>query len=237
MQTNDTARARDALFSIPADCERAAWLKTGMAYHAAGGDFDTFKEWSAAAGSYNAQACKATWRSFKATPGGVGPGALFGMARDNGWNESHQRPEVDFSALLKQPPKAATKPVEPPKAPRPGMGASEVWGRCEPATNGHGYILAKKAAGVPLDSLRTVPAGDSLRIMGESMNGALVVPCVADDGTLSTLQFIPPPDVVARLKAAGKPGKLNLPGHSVQGWFTVGELVPGGVVHIVEGIG
>jgi putative DNA primase/helicase len=85
--------------------------------------------------------------------------------------------------------------------------------------------------------LRVVPAGDPLRIMGESMAEALVVPCMATDGTLSTLQLIPPPDVAANLKAADKPGKLNLRGHSVQGWFTVGELVPGGVVYIVEGIG
>ena len=230
MQTNDTARARDALFSIPADCERAAWVKTGMAYHAAGGDFDTFNEWSAPAPSYNAQACKATWRSFKAAPGGVGPGALFGMARDNGWNESHQRQEMDFSDLLKQAPKAATKPVEPPKAPpRPGMGASEVWSRCEPATNGHGYILSKKAAGVPLGDLRLVPAGDSLHIAGQAMAGSLAVPAFAPDGTIQTIQFIPAP-------GAGK--KLNLPGANVSGaWHTVGELVPGGVVHIVEGIG
>jgi hypothetical protein len=57
------------------------------------------------------------------------------------------------------------------------------------------------------------------------------------DGTLSTLQLIPPPDVAARLKAAGKPGKLNLPGHSVQGWFTVGEIAQWQTVYIVEGIG
>jgi len=57
---NDTDRVRDALHSIPPDCDRAAWVKTGMAYHAAGGDFDTFSEWSAQAPSYNAQACKAS---------------------------------------------------------------------------------------------------------------------------------------------------------------------------------
>ena len=146
-QANDTARARDALYSIPADLPRSDWVKVGMGAHAAGLQFDDFNTWSATGATYNAQACKATWRSFKSAPGGVGAGALFGMARDNGWNESHQEAKVDFSALLKQAPKATTKPIEPPKAPRPGMAPAEIWGRCEAATNGHGYILAKAAAG------------------------------------------------------------------------------------------
>ena len=222
-------RARDALHSIPADLPRDQWVKAGMAAHAAGLSFDDFDQWSASAPSYNAQSCRATFRSFKTAPGGVGAGALFGMARDHGWTEGNTTP--------RPVPERVTRPVEPLRKPAPGMGAAEVYDRCEAATNAHPYIATKRAAGVPLDALRVVPAGDPLRIMGESMAGALVVPCMAMDGTLSTLQLIPPPDVAARLKAAGKPGKLNLPGHSVQGWFTVGELVPGGVAYIVEGIG
>jgi len=64
-----------------------------------------------------------------------------------------------------------------------------------------------------------------------------VVPVTRPDSTLSTLQLIPPPDVAQRLKAAGKPGKLNLPGCPVQGWFTVGEIKPGEPLYIVEGLG
>lgn len=225
-------RARDALHAIPPDCDRAAWVKTGMAFHAAGGDFDTFNDWSAGADSYNAQAARATWRSFKTAPGGVGAGALFGMARDHGWTEGAQQTARPFEA----PSKPASQP-EPQRKPAPGMAATDVWNRCQPATNNHPYLVQKGAAGVPLQALRVVPDSDPLRIMGESMAGALVVPCMALDGSLSTLQLIPPPDVAARLKAAGKPGKLNLPGHSVQGWFTVGEVVPGGLVYVVEGIG
>lgn len=226
---HDTDRARDALYTIPPDLPRDAWVKTGMAAHAAGLSFDDFDQWSAPAGNYNAQAARATWRSFKAAPGGVGAGALFGMARDNGW--------IDGSASHKPAPARATRPPEPQRKPAPGMSAREVFDRCEPTTNSHPYLVQKGAASVPVQALRVVPAGDPLRIMGESMAGALVVPCMALDGSLSTLQLIPPPDVAQRLKAAGKPGKLNLPGHSVQGWFTVGEVVPGGLVHIVEGIG
>ncbi len=222
-------RARDALHSIPADCDRAAWVKAGMAFHAAGGDFDTFNDWSAQAESYNAQACKATWRSFKTAPDGVGAGALFGMARDNGWQDGNtQRPA---------PARAKPKPQEPPRKPAPGMSAAEVWERCIPATTSHDYIVSKGATGVPLDSLRVVPDGDPLRIMGEPMAGALVVPCMASDGSLSTLQFITAGATADRLKADGKTTKPNLPGHSVNGWFTVGEIKRGEPIYITEGIG
>ena len=220
----DTTRAIDALQAIPPDCDRAAWVKTGMAFHAAGGDFDTFNDWSAGADSYNAQACRATWRSFKAAPGGVGAGALFGMARDAGWQDGNASPRP-------APARATPKPM--PK-PAPTVNADAVWSRCEPATAAHAYIVQKQ--GSP-QGLRVVAAGDPLRIMGQSMAGALVVPCRAADGSLSTLQLIPPPDVAQRLKAAGKPGKLNLPGCPVQGWFTVGQIKPGEPLYIVEGLG
>ena len=221
---SDTERARDALYSIPADVPRDQWVKTGMAAHAAGLGFDDFDQWSAPADSYNAQAARATWRSFKTAPGGVGAGALFGMARDNGWIEGNASP---------RPAPARVTPKPTPK-PAPTVNADAVWSRCEPATAAHAYIVQKQ--GSP-QGLRVVPAADPLRIMGESMAGALVVPCMAADGTLSTLQLIPPPDVAQRLKAAGKPGKLNLPGCKVEGWFTVGTIAPDGTAYIVEGIG
>lgn len=220
-------RARDALQAIPPDCDRAAWVKVGMGAHAAGLGFDDFDQWSAGADSYNAQACRATWRSFKTAPGGVGAGALFGMARDHGWTEGNASPRP-------APARATPKPT--PK-PAPSVNADAVWSRCQPATSQHPYIASKGAAGVPLDALRVVPAGDALTVMGESMAGALVVPVLRPDGTLSTLQLIPPPDVAQRLKAAGKPGKLNLPGCKVEGWFTVGTIETSHTVYIVEGIG
>lgn len=223
---HDPDRARDALQAIPPDLPRDQWVKAGMAFHSAGGEFDSFDQWSAGADSYNAQACRYTWRSFKTSPGGVTEGALFGMARDHGWQDGNPRPA---------PSRAAPKPTEPQ---RNSANADAVWSRCLPATNQHSYIVSKGAVSVPLDGLRVLPDGDPLRIMGESIAGALVVPVTRPDGTLATLQLIPPPDVAQRLKAAGKPGKLNLPGCPVQGWFTVGKVTPDHpVTYIVEGIG
>ena len=216
----DTDRAREALHAIPPDLPRDEWVKVGMGAHAAGVDFDTFDAWSASAGNYNAAASRDVWRSIK--PGkGVGAGTLFRMAAENGWRMGEGKPQQRAA-------QAPKKAAEPPRKPAPGMSPAEVWNRCEAATAAHGYIVAKAAAGVPLDALRVVPAGDALRIQGQSMAGALVVPAYGPQG-LQSLQLIPPP-------GAGK--KLNLPGAPMAGAsFTVGEVVPGAPLYLCEGIG
>lgn len=217
---NDTARALDALYAIPADLPRDQWVKVGMAAHAAGLSFDDFDTWSASAANYNAQAARDTYRTFKDVPGGIGVGSLFRMAREHGWNNGSTGARPASA-------RATTKPKEQPRKPRPGMGAAEVWSRCEAATNAHAYILGQGAAGVPLDTLRVVPAGDSLSIAGQSVAGFLMVPAYAPDGSLQSAQFIPPP-------GAGK--KVNLPGASMAGaTFTVGPSE--GPAYLCEGIG
>ena len=217
---HDTAKAIDALHAIPPDLPRDEWVRAGMAAQAAGLDFEAFNDWSARAGNYSERDARDTWRSFK--PGkGLGAGTLFRMAAENGWRMSEGKPQQRAA-------QAPKKAAEPPRKPAPGMGPGEVWNRCEPATVGHPYIVAKGAAGVPLDLLRVVPAGDALRIAGQSMAGALVVPAYGPQG-LQSLQLIPPP-------GAGK--KLNLPGAAMAGAsFTVGELVPGAPVALCEGVG
>lgn len=217
INAHNPARLRDALHAIPPDLSREMWVKAGMAFHAGGGSFDDFDCWSALGHNYNAQDCHSTFRSFKIAPAGVGVGTLFGMARDYGWvegNVSHQS----------QP--AIPRP-EPLVKPMPGISAAEIWDRCEAATNAHGYIAAKGAAGVPLDTLRVVPASDTLRIAGQSVAGFLMVPAFAPDGEMQSAQFIPPDGV-------GK--KVNLPGATMKGaTFTVGPNV--GPAHLCEGIG
>ncbi len=126
-----------------------------------------------------------------------------------------------------RPLQGPTKPIAPPRKPRAGMAPADVWARCEPATWAHPYIERKAAAGVPLDTLRVVPAGDALRIGGHAMAGALAVPAYAADGTLQSLQLIPP---------EGK--KMNLPGCAMAGAsFTVGTPAPGEPLYLCEGIG
>lgn len=221
----DPDRARDALNAIPPDICHEDWVKVGMSFHAADGTFEDWDAWSAPAPSYKAQTCRTTWDSFKTSPGGIGPRTLFATANTYGWNGGRTVTTTPRPA----PAKTAPKPVEQPKTYRPGMAPDEVWSRCESDTASHPYVMAKGAAEAPLEALRVVPAGDALVIAGQSMVGYLVVPAYAPNGALQSLQFIPPP-------GTGK--KLNLPGAGMaEGSFTVGALVPGDVVYIVEGIG
>lgn len=214
----DLDRARDALHAIPPDLPRDEWVRAGMAAHAAGLPFDEFDAWSAGGGNYDARAARDTWRSFKDGKG-LGPGTLFKMAAQAGWSPGDKRERARYA-------KAPGRPAERAKAQRPGMGAAEVWQRCEPAAASHAYIEAKRGTA---EGLRVVPAGDSLRIAGASVAGWLVVPVLPlDGGEPASLQFIPPP-------GAGK--KLNLPGAPVAGVFIVGDLLTAGAVYLCEGIG
>ncbi|RAR53418.1 UNVERIFIED_CONTAM: primase-like protein [Acidovorax defluvii] len=217
---HDTAKAIDALHAIPPDLPRDEWVRVGMAAHAAGLDFDTFDAWSAGAGNYDAAASRDVWKSIK--PGkGIGPGTLYRVGAEHGWRMGEGKPQ-------QRQQQAPRKAAEPQRKPAPGMSPAEVWARCEAATAAHGYIVAKAAAGVPLGALRVVPAGDALRIAGQGMAGALVVPAYGPQG-LQSLQLIPPP-------GAGK--KLNLPGAPMAGAsFTVGDVVPGAPLYLCEGIG
>lgn len=215
----DLDRAREALHAIPPDLPRDDWVRVGMAAHAAGLSFDDFDDWSARADCYREADCRATWRSIK-PGGGIGAGTLFKLAADHGGRTSAPRQP--------SPRKTPGRPPEPARRPRPGTGAAEVWARCTPAPEGHPYITAK--AGRP-EGLRVVPEGDPLRIAGASVAGWLVVPMLPLEGSPNapvSLQFIPPP---------GEGKKLNLPGASVAGVFTVGELVTAGAAYLCEGIG
>jgi putative DNA primase/helicase len=239
MFKDDPKRAVDALYCIPANLPRLQWVKVAFAFHAAGGRFDDFDKWSAQDEGYNAPKTKATWKSSKAG-GGITEKSLFFIAREHGYKDSIQSrpqvsPQVDFSALIKKKPAIP----QPQKAPTfdPALDPALIWERCIPATTGHAYIVQKQSVEAPLGGLRVVPEGDPLRQMGESMAGALVVPVIRLDGVISSLQFITAGEVAKRLKANDKPTKLNLRGASMEGWFTVGEMSPGGMVYVCEGIG
>ncbi len=189
-----------------------------MAAHAAGLHFEDFDAWSAGGTSYDPRAARDVWRSFKDKESGIGPGTLFAMAKErghslaNGRHHASHRPHAASGTLTSRPSPA------------------EIFARFAPATADHPYIKAKQ--GIP-EGLRVVPEGDPLRVAGESMVGALVIPV----GACSTLQLVTVGDTAARLMAAGRPAKLNLPGHSLKGWFTVGDMAQGGDVYVCEGIG
>lgn len=221
---DEIERARSALQSLSPNVGRAEWIKIGMAAHAAGLSLQDFMEFSRPGATFNESACKAAWRSFKNnSASGITAATLFGMARDAGWTD-----DGTPGKPTAKPPKAVKTPPEPPREPAPGKSAAEVWARAMPLTMPtHPYLVRKQAAGVPLGNLRGLPQDDSLTIAGQSMAGALVVPAMTIDGSLQSLQLIPP---------LGQ--KMNLPGCPISGALhIVGELVSGGVAYVCEGIG
>ncbi|HEY9269584.1 PriCT-2 domain-containing protein, partial [Achromobacter sp.] len=228
-------RERDAFFHMSPDCPRAEWVRKGQAAHAAGLSFEDFDAWSAGGKTYDARAARDTWRSFRAD-GGIGPGTLFYMAKAEGWRPDPNAPRPPPPTAAELAKRAAAAEAERKRKSAipadPDYQPAAIWARGMPAV-GHSYVVANN--GRP-DGLRVVPDGDCLRQLGESLVGWLMVP-VWLDGTLITIQFIAPTDVAARLKAAGKPSKLNLYRHPVEGCFIVGKCPPGGVAYIVEGIG
>lgn len=222
MQANELDRARVALHTIPPDLPREDWHRVGRAAIAAGLDVDALVEWSSNAANFKSEHDVRTAFRNVVPDGGTGPGTLFREAAEHGRRaDSHQHKQRAMQTYQK-----ATKP---PRRPVPGMGAGEIWERCEAATNVHPYIVEKQAAGVPLDALRIVSGGDALTIAGQRMAGCLAVLAFAADGELQSLQLIPPP---------GNGKKLNLPGAPMAGAsFTVGEVVPDKPVYLCEGIG
>lgn len=227
MGARDIGEARSALQACDPSCGRDEWVRLAMAAKSAGLDLDTFDAWSAQADSYRERDTRAVWQSIRRTDG-VGPATLFKAAAQAGWAPDGCQARNGAS-------KASPRPTEPTKPPRPGMGAAEVWGRCVAAAAEHDYIAAKRGTSA---GLRVVPAGDPLTVAGQRMAGALVVPVLPfAGGDPVSLQFIATPEQSARWKAAGRPGKLNLPGAPVAGAFVVGELAAGGTAFVCEGIG
>jgi hypothetical protein len=228
--SNDLDRAVSALHSIPNDLSGDDWLRPSIAAKAVGIPFDDWHAWCSGASNYKGEAdCRARWKSFDIN-GPIQAGTLFKAAGDNGWREGTGKP-------ARPAPERTAKPPEPPPTPRltPAQ-VQAVFDRCEPVLSHH-YITAKRADGVPLDTLRLVPNDYQLQQSGESWAGALVVPMVRLDGTLSGLQLIAGPELAVRLKSKGKQTKQNLYGSTVEGWFTVGTVKPGEPVYLTEGIG
>ena len=170
----DPRHARDALFAIDPGCNRDDWHEIGRAAIASGLTIDDIDEWSRSAPNYSGERdVRSAFRGIEPN-GKTGQGTLWKAALSTGWRPPEDGNKAKASATGNKPPgKPPARPQAAPQRPRPGMGAAEVWSRCEPATASHGYIEARQ--GRP-DGLRVVPAGDPLRIAGVSVVGWLVVP-------------------------------------------------------------
>lgn len=219
-RTLDAERARDALKYLDPSCSREDWIRIGMAAKASGLSFDDFHIWSIDAGNYTGKnACLSAWNSFKAD-GGITSATLFLLAKQNGWQS-----QFNTNNNLNNTHNKPTKNTSKDQIKSSNLTAFEIWEKCQPANQDHGYIKQKN--GIP-DGLRIYPPEIPLLIKETNIAGYLAVPCW-QNGKLQTIQFIP--------SCNGK--KLNLPNNSFgQGYFAVGNLDKDTeVIFICEGLG
>lgn len=226
MPSNDVARS--ALFKLDPGCPREQWLQLAMAAKGAGLSLDDFTEWSEPASNFHsARDCATVWRSVR--PGSITAGTLYHLAELAGWKHPGRTPQPRHS-----PPNRRARDHHADQAPQSqqtpayaaGVSPADMWQRCEPATDAHPYIIAKRGNA---DGLRVVRADDGLRVSGNSVAGWLAVPATSLDGTMRTVQLIP---------RTGTGAKMNLRGASFgDGMFIVGSIAESARVFICEGIG
>lgn len=226
---DDLKNAEAALLAISPDIPYDEWMRVGMAAQAAGISFAVFDQWSARGRTYEKSSTRNLWKSYDADKG-IGAGTLFHIAKEHGYTAGTTK---SMHRACDEDPPFVAKHMAKLQA-NTSHNAQAVWDRSIPATPDHPYILRKN--GSP-EGLRVIPIGDPLHIMGQSMAGALAVPVWRQDGSISSLQLIASVELEARLKAADKPAKLNLPGCSMEGWFMVGRHTTGARIFICEGIG
>ena len=178
-----------ALQSIPVDGLGDDWVRVSAAAKVAGVSYTDWHDWTSASTGYKGEAdARNRWKSFKvAGRGGAGAGTLIHVAKEHGWKPVAPSTAPVRPVRVPTPPQTSKAPVLHQKEGSPLVqSADDVWARCVPATWAHEYVKAKGLDGA-IDGLRVVPKGDKLRIQGESMAGALVVPVYRVDGSISSL--------------------------------------------------
>lgn len=212
MFDTDTSQAVDALYAIPPDMAHDEWVKVGMAFHAAGGDYDTWNEWSSGAASYQLSKARDAWRSFK-PGGGVGAGTLFHIAGEYGHTRSG--PPPDRAVIEARKAQAAAEKV--------AFDAQEAEQHQQAAEAAE--LLLKAAAPAPADHPYLVTKG--IKPHGLRFDGVnLLVPMRDTAGDLYSLQRIAP-DGDKRFQPSGQ----------VKGcYFSIGKLTKAdGVLIVAEG--
>ncbi|RIV56205.1 AAA family ATPase [Burkholderia pseudomallei] len=224
--TDDPLRARSALFCLDAGCERDEWVRIGMAYKASGGDTETWVEWCATGANYGGEHdARSVWKSIDIA-GGIGPGTLFRIAQQAGWQDDQARTHHNGVQMACAP--RSRNGIRGPQQAieKPARDLTATFENYPPADANHPYIVAKRGNA---EGLRAVPGDDPLIIRGHRVAGWLAVPVRTLDGILTTLQYIPPPGVTDKLNAPG--GKFGT------GMHLIGDILPDGRIYVCEGIG
>ncbi|MFL9987133.1 PriCT-2 domain-containing protein [Paraburkholderia sediminicola] len=201
-------RARSALFHLDAGCERAEWVRLGMAAKAAGVDLDDWIDWCASGGNYGGEReARAVWRSF-APAGGIGAATLFRAAIDAGWSDS---------SPVRRPMPAPAKQPEPEREIRETLDPRwlQYWQSLGCVRDaGRAYLEARQCALPPPDGdLRFDPAA---RHPG-GHTGPCLVALVTDVSTCVPITLHRTWINAEGTKADAEPPRLLLGGHRKAG--------------------
>lgn len=102
------------LKALSANCGREPWIRIGGAFKSAGGDFETFDQWSQTAPErYDAPNCRSTWNSL--TPSGNPEGAA-GLLRKLAKEAGAVFPDEPMPRRIAPPPPPPAAPsIQPPQ--------------------------------------------------------------------------------------------------------------------------
>ena len=186
-------QAEDALHRIPANIARNEWAAIGASLRGEFGDvaFDIFDRWSATGDAYNLADARDTWRSAGKRSCSIG--TLLHHAKAYGWTAPRRHPltpsermRIERETFEAQRAREARNRIAAHELAesqaRAATRAAAIWDACATESASHSYLIAKKIG----------PHGAKRGLCDDSEHAPLVVPMRDIDGTLWSLQFIPP---------------------------------------------
>lgn len=224
-------RAGHALSFISPDIDHSDWIRVGMALKSELGDsgFVMFDEWSKGGQSYQPNAARDAWKSFKAS-GPITIATLFHLAQEAGWKDDRPPPPPappDPKRIERERRAELKKKRDQASA---AGNAAALWKMAKPC-QAHTYLKAKGVK--PVKGLRVMDASEAVRpgcsfgpgITAES-GPLLLVPIYDETGALQTLEAITA-DGVKGLFAGGK---------KAGGFFPIGDQADPSIVYLAEGL-
>ena len=223
-------QAEDALHRIPANIARNEWAAIAASLLGEFGDagFDIFDRWSATGDTYNVADARNTWRSSGKRACSIG--TLLHHAKTYGWTAPRRYPltpseraRIDRETSEAQRAREARNVIAAHELALSQANAAKraaaIWDACPTESGSHPYLIAKWIG----------PHGAKRGLCEDAEHAALMVPLRDIDGTLWSLQFIPP----------NGSGKRYLPGSRTSGCFhAMGEsLTTAKRIIIAEGLG
>jgi putative DNA primase/helicase len=226
-----TERAAAALAFVSPDLPREDWVRVGMALKAELGEegFVMFDEWSKTGQSYQANAARDAWKSFKAS-GPVTIATLFHLAQEAGYKPDRPPPP---------PPPPDPKKIERERRAElnrlrdqaTAAGNAGALLKLAKPCQAHPYLKAKGVG--PVKGLRVIDAAEAIRPgckFSQEITAAsgrlLLVPVINESRAVQSVEAITGDGVKRFLAGSKKKG----------GFFVIGEQPEAGTVYVCEGI-